>query len=320
MYYQIAIKDIFRNAKIELYNNMPLQMYHYTSQDGLEGILFGDSKPKIWFSRYDCLNDKTEGLDIYDIYLKVLDEIEVLADKEFVNELRKVKVYRQDYFYVIENDRLFKPFLDEYDTYVCSFSGNGDSLPMWNYYSKGDVSQGYNIGILPIMLDEYFEYLNGCGIKIAVGKVLYTDEQKSSLLKGIIQKLSEIYAGYNKNPKVIEYIYAEMCSFLVENRFFFKNNSYAYEEEIRIIICIPKKYNGRCKYISGEKKRVYKDIEIPYIEFELKEKHNISSVTLGPNNLPRDEKEEKEKMMILKLNANEYEHCNIRKSSIPMRY
>ena len=35
-------------------------IYHYTSPQGLLGILQPDN-PVLWFSRYDALNDKTEG-------------------------------------------------------------------------------------------------------------------------------------------------------------------------------------------------------------------------------------------------------------------
>ena len=38
------------------------QLFHYTSREGLEGILTSD-KPSLWFSQYDYLNDPSERLD-----------------------------------------------------------------------------------------------------------------------------------------------------------------------------------------------------------------------------------------------------------------
>jgi hypothetical protein len=42
-------------------------VYHYTSPDGLLGILNEDGI-RLWFSKYDCLNDASEGQEIVKYY------------------------------------------------------------------------------------------------------------------------------------------------------------------------------------------------------------------------------------------------------------
>lgn len=48
-------------------------IYHYTSPGGLEGILLEKGYPVFHFSRFDCLNDKSEGKEIIQLYRHMLD-------------------------------------------------------------------------------------------------------------------------------------------------------------------------------------------------------------------------------------------------------
>ena len=50
--------------------------------------------------------------------------------------------------YVEKELRLIKSgkWQEQIHNYIISFSQNGDSLEMWNYYTKGNSIQGYNIG------------------------------------------------------------------------------------------------------------------------------------------------------------------------------
>ena len=49
-------EDMFMNVDI------PVDIFHYTSPAGFESILFGNkSHIELWASRYDCLNDASEG-------------------------------------------------------------------------------------------------------------------------------------------------------------------------------------------------------------------------------------------------------------------
>ena len=125
-------------------NNVPNTVYHYTSPSGLLGIVDNgeDSKnAKLWFTRWDSLNDKNERYDIQEVLkeykeLKGNDIREEFQDA--IQELINTEVTKWDLPPILwNNDK--NPSIDEPDPeniYVCSFSTDRDSLPMWNYYSK----------------------------------------------------------------------------------------------------------------------------------------------------------------------------------------
>lgn len=53
------------------------ELYHYTSPAGLTSILLGDPRAMtLWASRYDVLNDTTEGEVATKVYKEVCEEIE----------------------------------------------------------------------------------------------------------------------------------------------------------------------------------------------------------------------------------------------------
>ena len=54
------------DSVIKLYESVGDTIYHYTSPSGLKGIL--DELPSLFFTRYDCLNDFTEGRIIQPIF------------------------------------------------------------------------------------------------------------------------------------------------------------------------------------------------------------------------------------------------------------
>lgn len=54
-------------------------LWHYTSADGLVGIIRDDptehGRLHFWFTRSDCLNDTSEGTHIMDLYLQICDDL-----------------------------------------------------------------------------------------------------------------------------------------------------------------------------------------------------------------------------------------------------
>ena len=58
---------IYSNELITLYKVCDVDwcsVYHYTSPDGMLGILHPGGKAKLWFTRYDSLNDINERKEI----------------------------------------------------------------------------------------------------------------------------------------------------------------------------------------------------------------------------------------------------------------
>ncbi len=135
------------------YWNVPDIVFHYTSPDSLVEII---NAKQLWFSRFDCLNDTGEGKYIQEIYARVLDKLrsENQIDGDFLNKVEGVKpsycrFFRQPGKQGTKSDdgvTVYEGFDVTTKPYICCFSKEDDSLPMWNYYSKNGSYEGYNIG------------------------------------------------------------------------------------------------------------------------------------------------------------------------------
>ena len=64
--------------------SIPDIIYHYTSPDGMINII---DKKEIWFSRFDSLNDISEGKYINDIYNMVIDNLNRDIDNHFLMDI-----------------------------------------------------------------------------------------------------------------------------------------------------------------------------------------------------------------------------------------
>ena len=71
-------------------------IYHYTSALGFNSILQGSKNGHVtlWASRFDCLNDKTEGELAIKVYRQVCSELNEngKSSKEFYDMIIKVKL------------------------------------------------------------------------------------------------------------------------------------------------------------------------------------------------------------------------------------
>lgn len=112
--------ELFQRSKLSFPKGAKSkQIFHYTSISGLESIL---RERRLRFTNIKYMNDKDEiiaGLDSMAKACEVSDE---------------------------ERERLHSAFIScGMQTFVCCFSLEEDSLPMWNYYTKEVNNQGYNI-------------------------------------------------------------------------------------------------------------------------------------------------------------------------------
>ena len=59
-------------------------LFHYTSPTGFSSIMSGDlEQVTLWASRYDCLNDASEGTVVEEVYQEVCKE---LRDRDEITE------------------------------------------------------------------------------------------------------------------------------------------------------------------------------------------------------------------------------------------
>lgn len=287
-------------------------IYHYTSPIGFQSILFGDRLAVcLWASRYDCLNDASEGTVAEEILQEV--SMDLLVKKEISKE-----VY--DVFTSVKTSRTIpllreaggelKATRAECNRYICSFSKNSDSLSMWNYYSKGNKYEGFNIGFCSKGLkDDVRDFFRGTEAKSYIYPVVYKKDDQKKLIERSLLKLKDFYSEEN-----IPRIRAIIATRLLDWGLVFKKECFQHEEEVRVIVDIAK----RERQISVNY-RINSGYVIPYIELKI-EKQEVSSVSIGP--LQGEGNRVNKQIGIMKemLNANGYALAGVKHSTIPIRY
>lgn len=301
-------------------------VYHYTSPSGLLGIVDNgeDSKnAKLWFTRWDSLNDKNERYDIQevlkeykelkgnDICKEFRDAIQELIDTDVTKwELHPI-LWRNN-TNGISSMNLSAP--DPDDIYICSFSEDKDSLPMWNYYSKSSHYEGYALGIDVAKWEEHVKKLNGCALDIR--RVIYQRKSKIDQLDKIVLDCNKFLEKdiSKKLPETIRMnqVKQRLLSWIAGLQFFFKNKHFSHENEVRAILQIPKDINVSDRLTT--KYRTGNGYIIPYVEASVP-KEAITSVTVGP----LLEKELAEKNVKEMMESRGYS-CKVHTSEVPIRF
>lgn len=285
-------------------------IYHYTSPEGLLGIV-GDSKISLRFTRYDCMNDYSEGEEITKVYKNVCNELlaEEKIDESFYRKIIGVMPEKTAMFYYKTESGTAGRMIES-DCYICCFSKRQDALPMWNYYVKNNKYQGYNLGLKVGTLRERLRVEEDLNMAYYIGPVIYDEDEKKKCIKRII---TEAYETVDSELDVAEVGIARR---LRDVRMLFKNSAFAHEEEIRIIIYIPKERPDNC---------VGRDIEInfrnsqglivPYVEMDFL-KEVLEEVTIAPLMEMDKAKELVEEWLIRKG----YEKVDVQNSRVPIRF
>lgn len=296
-------------------NYMPeeyeLDLFHYTSPIGFTSILFEDSgKITMWASRYDCLNDASEGTVAENVFKEVCSDLKERGDisEHLYNLFSTVLPARTILLNKHEGEKV-KVTRPECNRYICSFSKNKDSLVMWNYYSKGNRYEGFNIGFYPSTMKESLDkFLHDKEATFHMYPVVYDKKEQMKMIEKLLMKLKEHYSKDQESS--IRYIISNR---LLDWSLVFKNECFKHEEEVRIIVDVAK----REKALSV-KYRISSGYVVPYIELKL-EKEDVSYVNFGPLQCSNEQKTHQLQVMKDMLNDKGYSVL-VEYSKIPVRY
>lgn len=290
-------------------------IFHYTSLENIASILFNDDNTVIlWASRFDCLNDVSEGEIIGRIYQSACKN---LLDKNLItnhtyNLFSTITPSCNESFLVPNNttgkgkhERL------EHDIYIVSFSKSYDSLSMWNYYSKGKIYEGINIGFSSDKLkDSILKHLPEGKAKCEICSVVYGQDEQEKMIEDFLLEINENIAYAKDESSIRATISLKIASW----KMLFKDSHFKHEEEIRVILKIPKKYKNEFNI----KYRNYAGLIIPYIPIKANNL-TVSQVTIGPIIGDEIHKQLQKNILHEMLVDNNY---SIREelSSVPIRY
>lgn len=146
--YYHELTNISNNIKISQFiPEVDSPIYHYTGPDAFTSIL---SNTELRFTNRDYLNDFSEGKYVLNLCIDNSNYIcaDYLQYENDFKEYCREKLNSKDAFQVFQ----------------CSFSLDSDSLCLWNYYTRADRIQGYNLGFDPKLLLEGIKRSNHAGL------------------------------------------------------------------------------------------------------------------------------------------------------------
>lgn len=281
-------------------------IYHYTSSEGLLGILRDKT---LWFTDTMALNDSSEGNYIWEILEECLKDN---YDEKFNTAILALE---KDAY---EMDEETKGNFEPCAYFICSFSENQDSLPMWNYYTKNVNSVGYNICFdrqyLTKIVKEWDKKFN-----VTLCQVVYDKEKQKEWMKSALDLIYKYWKKHKKNFRLellscLQYLFARV-------RIVFKHPSFASEQEIRLVIDLPKgQFFDNLSTTPKQKEvkiRIANNMFVPYLEVPFKEPNIIRQITTSP--IIKDETI-LDSVFLLLYKYGEIDSCEIKSSEIPLKY
>lgn len=282
-------------------------IYHYTSAEGLMGIINGE----IWATDSDFMNDRKE----LKLGIEILTEIinNNVDDKEACEYI--TRSVRNE----INGVGRLGEFGDKrYRNFIISCSEARDSMTMWSTYSS---YMGY---CMEFDFEKLIQNFNG---HVLHGKVVYDHDQQVKHLKDYIENVmftpdfrEAAAAGWEDirigNEEVLSYFAMDVgiaCSLC---NMFYKDSSFENEREYRFV------FFDRIPDKDGKKDfplhfRTKGEIIIPFIKYKFNSgsSFGLKQVIIGPTNNSDISKEGLE--LFLKYNRIQAKTV---KSDVPIRY
>lgn len=292
-------------------------LFHYTSAEGLLGILGGE----FWITESQFLNDVTEFHVATDVLMEVLERnIKDINKKETLKRATNGQIKRFN-----DSDGSFYENPESYEHlgyYVISFCLDKDSILMWSEYSD---FCGYCIEFDFDKLIHSFS----CSITIKHGKVIYNHEEQVAILEKIIEdivfKSNELYNDINSwddfdkiNINQVRRLSITLALVIPIYNMFFKKECFSGENEYRVIfVCNHDEKSSM--YCSNTREtqyfRIKDNVLIPFIKQKLTSLASVKSILIGPkNNSDIVEKGVKHFLCYHKIKA------QVEKSEMPLRF
>lgn len=296
--------DFFLNPN---YNNVDKEIYHYTSLEGLHGILTSNS---LHFTNIYFLNDRAEMIYTYKVILELISNLEQEINAELYQKIKS----RAEYitcpeYYQSESEVLFRE-----DFYIASFSIDPDSLSLWNNYTKSVNKIGFNIKFPAYKLVSHIENINK-DTSVYYSEVCYIVAEQKKMLKETILKYNEKWNNTIDDEARHQIIRDLWKNFIIYS-LFFKHPQFAQEKEYRIVIgnishAEDKKLKFRCQH----------GLFIPYLQISFPENKEFQNRILAEIKVsPTCDKSLIKYSIDKLLNNTGYDSLQISYSDIPLRY
>ena len=294
-----------------------LNLYHYTTQAGLYGIIDSQS---LWFTDIFYLNDATEFQYTFDLVHDALDLLEKACDLMSYKDADNI-AYMQ-IIRLLRNLDMFEYLKKDHGVYVFSLSKKGNDLSQWRAYS-GDGG-GYCI--------EFDAEILKIARKLNLNQITCTYNRKKhkEKLKDIINATITKCLNSTKYQEAINNFYKKDTTELTEEEteiifnvgigFFadilalapkFKHERFCDEAEYRFYKYLKKEKGVPLRFRPG------KTMLIPYQQIKIAEtsaEMPIKRIIVGPTSHPDLSKKAVEDLLMAKSID-----CDVKLSEVPYR-
>ncbi len=242
-------------------------LYHYTSPEGLIGILEAGT---IWATSLFYLNDSAELLTGLRVARQILEKM---------RDDSPGQIQRERLDWLLKELQSINPGSIS-PTFVCSFSRRGDQLSQWRAYCRGG---GYALGFPEDLLREVI-LKNGFELRACV----YVEDLQQELIRGIIER--HVLNWIDSAALAVK---SDESRFLVAQRLgvdligtssYIKHSSFSEEEEVRCVSPFVKLYDSSKRYY-----RAGRGMVIPYTCIDLPKDSGIwnkAHIVVGPAPFP----------------------------------
>lgn len=265
--------EVYAELEKEVLAALPSRIYHYTSASSLQAIInnSSDNKAKLWFTKWNFLNDFSELRYIHEV---IKNNLYILKDE--TPELYKFLKDMNQINNALKNDFTYPKIIRKY--YILSFSLEPDLLNMWTYYTKSTQNDGYSIGFDTVELIRSLNMAND--ISVQCGHVIYDEAEQERIIQKVLLAIQEMYTTLSKNVNaggkqfIDWYISNTFESYLDLLACYFKHPAFKEEQEVRLV------------YINNtdealEKVREKNGLFIPYVELEY-DVESVEEVWISP--------------------------------------
>ena len=199
-------------------------LYHYTSAEGLCGIL---SDNTIWASDVFFMNDSTEfeygrRLILSELSRRIDDKNPYSWNAE--RKLVRLPSTNPSFFEEVETAYLEHPHNEKF--YVLSLCENGNLLSQWRAY--GENGAGYSVGIATKTIRSDTKTIRGDAVNLQ--KVIYEAAEQQQYIQSILNKAEELREKADKLDVI-----RVLSSTLVKLTVSLKDIAFQEENEWRII-------------------------------------------------------------------------------------
>ncbi|SHH93702.1 DUF2971 domain-containing protein [Clostridium grantii] len=252
-------------------------LYHYTSVDGLKGIIQNSS---FWATRSVCSNDIQDSIYIKKILEEVFSLYKNEKNKDFICNIREeFNLSIEEY-----NDSRQIPKEKFYKAFVISFSEKKDSRFLWEAYTQND---GFNLMFDKKELIKYFSTIspNIFYNKFIYKPIMYSRKEQMRIISKVFKHYYKIFTLMGEKYFAENKLTEELVKKLHYEAPFFKHPFWKEESEYRFVFY--RRYSdNRLIDISTNDSPRYEGINIKqtYIElpFDIK---LIKKIIFGPCNI-----------------------------------